>query len=269
MAAPLKLRLRTGSGGYANLLAFESQCPMMSVIIPAYNEETIICSSVTRLHEYLERRGIEHEVIIVDNGSTDRTGGICKELASQRPWLRCFSIPQRGVGRAFVLGATHARGDCLVSVDADLPSELAFLDYADKLLDHCHLLVGSKFMGYQNRPLLRVLGSQLYVMIAQLCFGLTVSDFSPDSKAYRRSSLAHILPHLDPWTGYVLEVALHFKRTGKRVLQIGIDVQDSRPSKFHLLHEAMYRYRHLFRCWLLERKKNCWLGQDAGARQEG
>src|SRR5579884_3813177 len=114
---------------------------MMSVIVPVYNEQEIIRSSVTRLHEYLEQRGIEHEVILVDNGSTDRTIEICRELASQRAWLRCFSIPQRGVGRAFVLGATHARGDCLVSIDADLPSELAFLDYADKLLDHCHLLV--------------------------------------------------------------------------------------------------------------------------------
>jgi len=236
---------------------------MLSVIIPAYNEERVIAASVLKLHDYLQSHSIDHEIIVVENGSTDRTAEVGRELMAKFPWIRSYSIPERGVGRAFAKGAMHAAGDYLVSIDADVPAEFAFLDYANKLLDHCHLLVGSKFMGYQNRPLMRLLGSQVYVMLAQLLFGFTISDFSPDSKAYRKSSLMEILPNLDPWTGYVLEVALHFQQTGKRVIQISIDVQDERPSKFNLVHEGFYRYRHLLQVWLSRHRKNSWLSRAA------
>ena len=113
-------------------------------------------------------------------------------------------------------------------------------------------------MGNQQRAVTRVLGSQLYIVVAQLLFRLTISDFAPSTKSFRRSSILPVLDHLDPWTGYVFELCVYARIKGLRVLQIGIDCEDRRKSKFNLLHEGLYRYAHLYRCYRQVRSGKSW-----------
>lgn len=232
---------------------------MLSVFIPVYNEAALLERSVLTVHEYLLGRELEHEIIVGSNGSTDETVAIGKRLGAEYRWLNFFHLPQRGPGRAFAEGVRRAQGELFVTLDVDLSSELLFLDYAHSLLSHCDMLVGSKTMGSQRRSPFRVLGSQLYILLSQLLFGVTVSDYSIGCKGFRRSSILPLVSYLDPWTGHMFElVALITQRRG-RVLQIGIDCEDLRSSRFNLLHEGVYRYRHLFRCRRLLRDQNSWL----------
>lgn len=232
---------------------------MLSVLIPAYNEEALLESSVRTVHDYLEQRSIAHEILVTSNGSTDQTEAIGRRLEQAHDWFHFFALPERSVGRAFRNGAGHARGEFLVCLDADLSSELVFLEYASELLKHADVLVGSKTMGRQRRSFARVVGSQLYILCSYALFNLTISDYSMGAKAFRREAVLPALPHIDDWTGYVFEICLYLQRHGKKVLQIGIDCEDRRKSRFSLLHEGMYRYFHLFRCWQKSRDPASWL----------
>ena len=230
----------------------------ISILIPVYNEVDILESSLSRVHEYLESRGIEHEVIVVDNGSTDGTSLRGAEVARRCAWLRCFTLTERGVGRAFAQAVAAARYEFLISLDIDLSFDLRFIDYAVDLLQYADMVVGSKTMGRQRRSPLRVLASQAYILCAQLAFNLTVSDYSIGCKAYRRSAIAPIVERLDPWTGYVFEICLYLQRRARRVIQVGVDCDDRRASHFSLLHEGVYRYAHLWRCWRGVRSGRAW-----------
>ncbi|MBX7138538.1 MAG: glycosyltransferase family 2 protein [Oligoflexia bacterium] len=222
---------------------------MLSILIPVYNEEAILEGSVLKVHGYLKERGLEHEVIVVSNGSTDGTEQHGRALAASHTWFRFLALPQRSVGQAFKHGVREARGEFVVSLDVDLSCELTFIDYAAELLRHADVLVGSKTMGNQKRSVVRVLGSQLYILSTLLFFDLTISDYSIGSKAYRRAALLPALEGLDDWTGYVFELCLYAKKQGLKTVQIGIDCNDTRKSRFNLLHEGLYRYWHLYKCW--------------------
>lgn len=231
---------------------------MISIIIPVYNEEEILEANSLRVHDYLTERSIEHEVIVVSNGSTDRTNEIGKMLEQQHPWFRFFILPEKGPGRAFVHAVKESRYEYLITLDADLSSELLFIDYAKDLLSYGHMLVGSKSMGKQHRSLFRVLGSQFYLSLTLWCFQLTISDYSMGCKAFKRSHILTALPHLNPWTGYILELALFLNAKGKRVLQIGIECNDTRKSRFNIIHEGFYRFAHLYRSRKKIRDRSSW-----------
>lgn len=231
---------------------------MISVFIPVYNEEQILEDSVLRVHYYLSERKVVHEILVVDNGSTDTTSRVGQRLATQYSWFRFFQISERGPGRAFSHAVRESRAEYLICLDCDLSGELVFIDYAKDLLQHADMLVGSKSMGIQNRSAFRVFASQTYILFTQILFGLTISDYSIGSKAFRRSAIIETLDFLDPWTGYIFELCLYFRMKGKKILQVGINCEDTRASHFHLFHEGIYRFSHLYRSWKKTRDKASW-----------
>jgi glycosyltransferase involved in cell wall biosynthesis len=232
---------------------------MISIFIPVYNEEQILADNAQTLHKFLNEQNLEHEIVVVSNGSTDRTTEIGKELQTKLPWFRFFETDERGAGRAFALGVKEARGEFLITVDADLSSGLDFIPSALNLLKHNEMVVGSKSLGQQKRSLIRIVASQLYISIAQTVFDLNVTDYSIGVKGFRRESLLPILAHLDKWTGYIFEICLYLHCHQKQIVQIGVTCEDTRKSHFNLMHEGVYRYHHLFKCWLIFRNKNSWL----------
>lgn len=239
---------------------------MLSVVIPVFNEEEVLERSVEKLINYLSSKSRPFEVIAVDNGSVDKTSSIGKYLSEKHSCFHFLQIAERGVGRAFVHGVRHAQYEKIVAIDADLSSELIFIDYAEELLELSHMVVGSKTLGYQKRSFLRIMGSQLYILIVQFLFKLTVTDYSPDSKAYKRSEILPILDHIDLWTGFVFEISLYLRLKNRRVVQVGVDCDDNRVSHFNVWHEAVYRYSHLYRCWKLLKNPQSWIHGSLSGR---
>ena len=196
---------------------------MLSVIIPVYNEELLLEASIHTVHDYLTTRRIAHEIIVVSNGSTDHTSDIGKNLARHHDYVLFHHLPQRGAGRAFVYGVKASRGEYIATLDADLSSELIFLDYAHDLLRYADMVVGSKSMGNQKRSFTRILGSQLYILLSNLAFNITISDYSIGCKAFSKEAILPALPYLDPWTGHVFELCLYLHCRKRKIVQISID----------------------------------------------
>lgn len=221
--------------------------PQVSVFVPVYNEEAILEANAQALLGYLEQSGLDHEVIIGSNGSTDRTPQLGLGLQQRHQRLRFFHLHQRGPGRAFARALEMAAAPCLITLDMDLSVSPAFVGQALELLKDHEVVVGDKRQGREERSWLRVLGSGLYIACARLLLGLPFRDYSIGAKGFRLE-LARGLPHLiDGHTAYAgnLICAAHF--SGRPVAVLPVTCSDRRRSHFNLGHEGLYRLWWLLR----------------------
>src|SRR5215475_10137707 len=93
---------------------------LLTVVIPACDEEACIGSAVEHLHLELRLRNVRHEIVVVDDGSTDRTWELLMELKTRLPELNAVKNDGRhGFGRAIIRGLDHMKGDAVVIMMAD------------------------------------------------------------------------------------------------------------------------------------------------------
>jgi glycosyltransferase involved in cell wall biosynthesis len=129
---------------------------MISIVIPAYNEELLIVQSVRSVHEVLESHGIAHEIIVAANGCTDATIALVQTMTLREPWCRLVSVPVKAPGEAFKHAVMAARGTAIATLDADLSVDTDFVINALPELERSVMVVGSKRAGRQTRPYWRV-----------------------------------------------------------------------------------------------------------------
>lgn len=231
----------------------------LSIIIPTHNESEIISHSLSKLLAYLDQHKITAEILIVDNGSTDTTRDIVHAVMEKHPQIQLLTLPLPSPGKAFSHGVAHANADWIVTLDADLSTNLDFIRDVLALKHTASAIIGSKSLGKQKRNIIRVSGSYLYIIITHLAFNLHLSDYSMSSKAFKKEDISPVISKLDSWTGFIFELCLYLNLKNKKLLQVSVDCEDYRQSHFSLVHEAYYRYKHLLGCFFLLRKKTSWI----------
>ncbi len=97
-----------------------SSRPFLSIVLPAHNEELRLPRCLTLIEAFLQTQPYQAEVLVVENGSHDRTLEIAREYATTRRWLRPLQVPGRGKGQAVRAGMLAARGDYRFMCDVDL-----------------------------------------------------------------------------------------------------------------------------------------------------
>lgn len=151
----------------------------LSVVLPAHNEVELLGSTVTALLTGLEERRIEHEILVVENGSSDGTLRLARLLSAQLDRLRVLSLPTGDYGAALAAGLGAARGRVVACFDVDY-YDLAFLDSALGVLGRkeADLVLASKRApgASDRRPLLRRLLTAGFATTLHLALGLEVSD---------------------------------------------------------------------------------------------
>jgi glycosyltransferase involved in cell wall biosynthesis len=158
----------------------------VSVVIPVLNEAEALPELMRRLDAVLKVLARPHEVIIIDDGSTDRTPAILHELATQYPRLRSVRF-RRNYGKAAALseGFARASGDFIITIDGDLqdaPEEIPRL--IDALTYESDVVCGWK--KDRQDPWTRVVGSRLFNLATRLLSGLALHDINCGLKGYRR-----------------------------------------------------------------------------------
>ena len=160
----------------------------VSVVMPCLNEEATVAQCVTDARAALDRAGLRGEVVVADNGSTDRSRALAEQAGA-----RVVSVPQRGYGAAYIGGLDAARGRYLVMADADgtypfddIPAFVAKLKAGDDLV------IGSRFAG-QILPgampwLHRYIGNPVLTGILGVFFGQRVSDAHCGMRAMTREA---------------------------------------------------------------------------------
>ncbi|MBU0762402.1 MAG: glycosyltransferase family 2 protein [Candidatus Altiarchaeota archaeon] len=222
---------------------------MFSIVVPVYNEAEILRQNAVKLVDCAKKVGEPFEVLICSNGSTDATDDIGRRLESEYGGvIRFFSIPEKGVGHAFVKMVSEARYDKIISIDADLTTDMAFIDECTTLLDEYDMVIGSKRMGEQYRSIARIILSKGYYYLVKILFKMEYGDYSIGAKGYMKGMIEPYLGKIDYGSSYVIEVAYMIHQRGK-IIEIPVFCSDTRRSKFNIFHEVAYRFNALISFW--------------------
>jgi glycosyltransferase involved in cell wall biosynthesis len=195
----------------------------LSIVIPVYNEEGSLPELFESLESVMTGLGKEYEYIFVDDGSVDGSLGVLRELHAKSRCVKVVSFRRNyGKSAALAVGFKEARGNAVVTIDADLqddPSEIPNL--LKKLEEGVDLVSGWK----QSRrdPWTKTFPSRIFNFVTSLLSGLRLHDFNCGLKAYRSDvvrsisiygELHRFIPVLASWEGYrVDEIRVrHFKR---------------------------------------------------------
>ncbi|MCP4544432.1 MAG: glycosyltransferase family 2 protein [Chloroflexi bacterium] len=175
---------------------------VLSVVIPAYNEEDGIAEIIERvltIRPGLADVGVDDlELIVVDDGSSDKTATITANYAEADATVRLIQQPvNRGYGAALKTGFSQARGNLLGFLDADgtYPPE-HFPNLCQVTLnDEIDLVIGSRMLGTDSEmPLVRRIGNFIFANLVSLLGGQRISDSSSGMRVIRREALHHLYP---------------------------------------------------------------------------
>ena len=186
---------------------------LLSVLIPARNEEGSVASTVEHLHVELVRNKIPHEIVVVDDGSTDRTWEVLENLTQRIPALTPIrNTGPHGFGRAVALGVDSSRGDAVVVMMADESDECRdVVRYWTLLNEGWDCVFGSRFMkggGVVDYPWVKLRLNRIVNFLIRVVFKIHHNDITNAFKAYRRSTLDGCRPFLSPHFNLTVELPL-------------------------------------------------------------
>ena len=185
----------------------------LSVVIPARDEQASVRSTVERLHRELALHQVAHEIVVVDDGSTDATWEVLQGLLPSIPSLR----PVRnggpyGFGRAVICGIDAARGDAVVIMMADASDDCRdVVRYWEQLNEGYDAVFGSRFMpggGVVDYPRLKLILNRGFNLFIRVLFGFEFNDTTNAFKAYRATTLQGLRPFLAPHFNLTVELPL-------------------------------------------------------------
>ena len=186
---------------------------LLSVVIPARNEEGAIPSTLSHLHLELSLRGIPHEVIVVDDGSTDGTWEVLSKAAAEIPEVRpVMNRGLNGFGRAIQLGLSQMRGDAVVIMMADESDDCRdVVRYWNTLNEGYDCVFGSRFLkggGVIDYPWVKLVLNRAFNFFIRVLFRIKLNDTTNAFKAYRRSVIQGISPILSQHFNLTVELPL-------------------------------------------------------------
>ncbi len=186
---------------------------LYSVVIPARDEEASLPGTVAEIHRTLTAEGIPHEIVVVDDGSTDRTWEVLQGMRGEIPTLvPTQNTGKNGFGRAVVWGLDQSRGDAVVIMMADASDSPTDAVKYWRLLQEGHdCAFGSRFVkgGHViDYPRVKLLVNRLANFLVRIGFAISLNDTTNAFKAYRRTVLDGCRPFLAPHFNLTVELPL-------------------------------------------------------------
>ncbi|MFQ5849498.1 MAG: dolichyl-phosphate beta-glucosyltransferase [Candidatus Binatia bacterium] len=231
----------------------------LSLIIPAFNEEARIGESLDRALTFLRCQSYSFELIVVDDGSQDRTEALVRERIGEDPGLRiCRQSRNMGKGEAVKQGMLVAKGEYLFFSDADLsvPIETlpVFLDHLENRFD---VTIGSRQKAGSrievHQPHYRELLGKTYTRLCNRILGLRVSDFTCGFKGFRRAAARDLFSRqrLKVWS-FDAEILYLAQLRGYRVLEVPVTWRNDRSTKVKLWRDLFTSFVELLQIRLCD-----------------
>ena len=230
---------------------------LLSVVIPALNEEGCICSTVEHLYVELRLHGVPHEIIVVDDGSTDSTWTKLSEVRDRVPTLHAVKNEgPHGFGRAIIRGFEQMNGDAVVVMMADESDDCRdVVRYWMLLSEGWDAVFGSRFVkggGVIDYPWLKLKLNRMANLAIRLMFAIKLNDTTNAFKAYRKCVIDGCGPLLAPHFNLTVELPLKTIVRGYSWTVIPITWRNRRTGTAKLKIKEMGS-RYLFIClyvWL-------------------
>ncbi|MCC9654759.1 glycosyltransferase family 2 protein [Rhodopirellula halodulae] len=186
---------------------------LLSIVIPAKNEEGCIASTVEHLHLELSIQKVPHEIVVVDDGSDDRTWEILNDVSARIDELRPIqNRGPHGFGRAIIHGIDHSGGDAVVIMMADESDDCRDVaKYWNLLNEGWDCVFGSRFIkggGVIDYPWIKLRLNRFANWFIKLLFRIKLNDTTNAFKAYRRTTIDGCRPFLSPHFNLTVELPL-------------------------------------------------------------
>lgn len=232
--------------------------PLLSIVIPVYNEEAILRAAVVDLIDRLSSLPWSYELLIAENGSTDRTVAVAADLAERFDQLVTRHTDEPNYGKALREGIRHARGDIVICDEIDL-CDTDFYERALALLEDpsVDFVVGSKVMegAMDERPFFRHLGTVVINGILRVTLGFKGTD-THGLKAFRRAPVQPIaVTCLVERDLFASELVIRAERAGLGVREIPVRVLEKRPPTIGLARRVPNVLKNLIKLFVAIRIK--------------
>jgi len=214
--------------------------PRASIVIPVYNEEGLLQTAVHDLIVRLleELPSVTYEIIITENGSSDKTLELAYELARKHDVVKVLTSPEPNYGKALRRGILEARGTFVLCDEIDL-CDVGFHARALSLLeaDQCDMVVGSKAHkdAQDQRPLFRRAGTAVINGLFRLLLDFRGTD-THGLKAFHRVRLLPIVSRcIEDKDLFASELVIRAERDAYRIVEVPIVIAEKRPPSINLI----------------------------------
>lgn len=218
--------------------------PSITLIIPMYNESSIIADTAKTVSEYMQKNFDSYEVLFADDGSLDGSGNIVREL--QLPNVRVVGYEKnRGKGCAIRTGMLEAWGEIVMFTDADLAygTEVIKRVYDTLSASDANMLIGSRNLsedGYEGYTLLRKLMSKIYIKVLCVVGGFKLSDSQCGCKAYKGEAVKEIFGRckVDGFA-FDFESILWAQKLGYKIVEMPVKIVNHRESTVNVVKDTV------------------------------
>jgi dolichol-phosphate mannosyltransferase len=191
----------------------EKPLHLLSIVIPAQDEEGCIASTVEHLHIELRLNNVPHEIVVVDDNSVDRTWEILQELRTRISTLRpTQNAGPKGFGRAVICGLDQMTGDAVVIYMADESDDCRdVVRYWNKLNEGFDCVLGSRFIkggGVIDYPKIKLFLNRTANLFLKILFRIKLNDTTNAFKAYRAEVIEGCRPLIAPHFNITVELPL-------------------------------------------------------------
>lgn len=224
----------------------------LSIIIPAFNEEARLPGTLRRIADYLRAKGLEFEMLVVNDGSSDGTAAAAESFRAEFPALRVLSNEtNRGKGYSVRRGMLEARGRLVLFTDADLSAPIEEAGKLFPALENHDIAIGSRAIDrsliFARQSRFRELAGQFFNLLVRLILRLSFVDTQCGFKIFRREPCRIIFEQqrIERF-GFDPELLYLARRHGLRAAEIPVRWAHSPATKVHMLRDSTRMFLDIF-----------------------
>ena len=239
----------------------EMEHPLLSVVVPAYNEERRLPETLPRIVDFVRAQEYVAEVIVVDDGSSDGTASVVEEIAADAPLVRLIKNEHRGKGFAVKTGALAAAGDYVFLCDADLSMPIEEVaKFLPPALEGYDVAIGSREIEGARRydePGLRHLMGRVFNTLVRLLAVRGFQDTQAGFKCFAREAARDMFSYqtMDGF-GFDVEILFIAQKRGFRIVEVPINLYYMSNSRVSPVGDSVRMFREI-----LQVRLNDWRGR--------